>query len=59
MIATGSSRADAAATAVSGGRLSHYLGPGAAFWLNLQSPYDLAMAEKPLGAKIRAEVEAA
>ncbi|MGA2491700.1 MAG: HigA family addiction module antitoxin [Roseiarcus sp.] len=40
-------------------RLSRYLGPGAAFWLNLQSPYDPAMAEKRLGAKIRAEVEAA
>jgi addiction module HigA family antidote len=40
-------------------RLSRYLGSGAAFWLNLQSPYDLAMAEKRLGAKIRAEVEAA
>ena len=32
-------------------RLSRYLGPGAAFWLNLQSQYDLAMAEKRLGAK--------
>jgi addiction module HigA family antidote len=40
-------------------RLSRYLGPGAVFWLNLQSQYDLAMAEKRLGAKIRAEVEAA
>jgi addiction module HigA family antidote len=40
-------------------RLSRYLGPGAAFWMNLQSQYDLAMAEKRLGAKIRAEVEAA
>lgn len=40
-------------------RLSRYLGSGAAFWLNLQSQYDLAMAEKRLGAKIRAEVEAA
>jgi hypothetical protein len=40
-------------------RLSRYLGPGAAFWLNLQSQYDLAMAEKRLGAKNRAEVEAA
>jgi addiction module HigA family antidote len=40
-------------------RLSRYLGPGAPFWLNLQSQYDLAMAEKRLGAKIRAEVEAA
>ncbi len=40
-------------------RLGRYLGAGAAFWLNLQSQYDLAMAEKRLGAKIRAEVEAA
>ena len=39
-------------------RLSRYLGPGAPFWLNLQSQYDLAMAEKRLGARIRAEVEA-
>jgi len=40
-------------------RLARALGPGAAFWLNLQTQYDLAMAEKRLGAKIRAEVEAA
>ena len=40
-------------------RLSRCLGPGAAFWLNLQSQYDLAAAEKRLGAKITAEVEAA
>jgi antitoxin HigA-1 len=40
-------------------RLSRYLGPSAAFWLNLQSQYDLARAEKLLGARIRAEVEAA
>jgi antitoxin HigA-1 len=40
-------------------RLSRYLGPSAAFWLNLQSQYDLARAEKRLGAKIRAEVESA
>ncbi len=40
-------------------RLSHSLGPSAAFWLNLQSQYDLARAEKRLGAKIRAEVESA
>jgi antitoxin HigA-1 len=40
-------------------RLSRYLGAGAAFWVNLQSQYDLAMAEKRLGAKIRAQVEAA
>ena len=40
-------------------RLSRYLGPGAAFWLNLQTQYDLAMAEKRFGSKIRAEVDAA
>jgi plasmid maintenance system antidote protein VapI len=52
MIARERSIADAATT---GRRLS----PGAAFWLNLQSQYDLTMAERRLGAKIRAEVEAA
>ena len=40
-------------------RLRRYLGPSAAFWLNLQSQYDLARAEKRIGAKIRAEVESA
>ena len=33
--------------------------PGAAFWLNVRSRYDLARAEKLFGAKIKAEVEAA
>jgi addiction module HigA family antidote len=40
-------------------RLSRYLGPSAAFWLGLQTQYDLARAEKRFGAKIRAEVDAA
>ena len=40
-------------------RLSYSLGPGAAFWLSLQSQYDLARTEKRHGAKIRAEVESA
>jgi addiction module HigA family antidote len=40
-------------------RLSRYLGPSAAFWLNLQSQYDLARTEKLYGAKIRGEVESA
>lgn len=40
-------------------RLSRYLGPSPAFWLGLQSQYDLAQAEQRYGAKIRAEVEAA
>jgi addiction module HigA family antidote len=40
-------------------RLSRSLGPSAAFWLGLQSQYDLARTEKRYGAKIRAEVESA
>jgi addiction module HigA family antidote len=40
-------------------RLSRALGPSGAFWLNLQSQYDLARTEKLRGAKIRAEVESA
>jgi antitoxin HigA-1 len=40
-------------------RLSHSLGPSAAFWLGLQSQYDLARTEKLYGAKIRAEVRSA
>jgi addiction module HigA family antidote len=40
-------------------RLSRYFGPSAAFWLNLQSQYDLARAKKRSGARIGAEVEAA
>lgn len=40
-------------------RLGRYFGTGAAFWLNLQSQYDLAVAERDLGARIAAEVEAA
>lgn len=39
--------------------LSRYLGPSAAFWLSLQSQYDLARTEKLHGARIRAEVESA
>ena len=40
-------------------RLSRALGPSAAFWLNLQTQYDLARTEKLHGARIRAEVESA
>jgi addiction module HigA family antidote len=40
-------------------RLGRYFGTGAAFWMNLQSHYDLAVAEKELGDKIAAEVEQA
>ena len=40
-------------------RLGRYFGNGAAFWVNLQSHYDLALAEKELGARIAGEVEEA
>ena len=40
-------------------RLGRYFGTDAAFWINLQSDYDLAMAEQELGAQISREVEAA
>jgi len=40
-------------------RLGRYFGTGAAFWLNLQGSYDLAVAERDLGARIKAEVEEA
>lgn len=38
-------------------RLGRYFATGAAFWLNLQSQYDLAQAEAELGKRIEAEVE--
>jgi antitoxin HigA-1 len=38
-------------------RLGRYFATGAAFWLNLQSQYDLALAEEKLGQRIAAEVE--
>ena len=40
-------------------RLSRYFGNSAQFWLNLQSRYDLAVAEQNIGAKVTAEVEQA
>lgn len=40
-------------------RLGRYFGTGAAFWINLQAHYDLAIAERDLGARIVREVEAA
>ena len=49
-------RAISAETAL---RLGRYFGTGAAFWLNLQSNYDLALAEQELGERISQEVDAA
>ena len=40
-------------------RLGRYFGTGAAFWANLQSQYDLSMAEQQLGARVATEVEQA
>jgi addiction module HigA family antidote len=34
-------------------RLSHWFGTSAQFWLNLQSAYDIRVAEKAAGAEIR------
>lgn len=40
-------------------RLAQCFGTTAAFWMNLQSSYDLYVAERDLGEKIAAEVEKA
>lgn len=40
-------------------RLGRFFGNGAAFWMNLQSAHDLAVAEIKLGDRVMREVEAA
>ena len=40
-------------------RLGRFFGTGGAFWANLQSQYDLALANEQLGDRIAAEVEEA
>ena len=40
-------------------RLSRYFGNSARFWMNLQTRYDLAAAERDIGQKIDAEVNRA
>jgi len=40
-------------------RLGRYFGTGARFCVNLQARYELALAERELGARIEREVEAA
>lgn len=37
-------------------RLGRYFGNDPRFWMNLQSAYELATAERALGAKIAAEI---
>ena len=38
-------------------RLARYFGNSAQFWMNLQTRYDLNVAERELGERIEAEVE--
>ena len=38
-------------------RLGHFFGNSARFWLNLQTTYQLALAEREHGERIAAEVE--
>lgn len=38
-------------------RLSRYFGNSAQFWMNLQTRYDLVMAEHSMGNRIDSEVE--
>src|ERR1700692_1161934 len=39
-------------------RLAHFFGTTAEFWLNLQSLYEIRMAERKLGKSIKADSEA-
>jgi addiction module HigA family antidote len=38
-------------------RLGHFFGNSARFWLNLQTSFELAVAERESGDRIAAEVE--
>jgi addiction module HigA family antidote len=38
-------------------RLGRFFGNSARFWLNLQTSYELAVAEREIGARIEAEVD--
>ncbi|MEM7122596.1 MAG: HigA family addiction module antitoxin [Pseudomonadota bacterium] len=38
-------------------RLAAYFGTAPQFWMNLQSQFELAVAERELGDRIKAEVE--
>jgi addiction module HigA family antidote len=37
-------------------RLARYFGNNARFWLNLQTDYELALAERKIGERVAAEV---
>ncbi len=40
-------------------RLGRYFGTGAKFWIDLQAAYDLAVAERDLGAAVEREIDPA
>ncbi len=40
-------------------RLAHYFGNSPEFWMNLQSKFELAIADRDLGLKVKSEVEQA
>jgi addiction module HigA family antidote len=46
-------------TAETAQRLARYFGTSPQFWMNLQSRYELAVAQRDRGSKVRAEVEQA
>jgi addiction module HigA family antidote len=56
---TGIIRGERSITAETALRLARYFGTSAAFWMNLQAHYDLALAREEVGAIIEREVEAA
>lgn len=52
-------RGERAVTAETAVRLGRYLGTGPAFWMNLQSGYDISVVESVKGRVIEGEVPAA
>jgi len=56
---TGIIRGERSITAETALRLARYFGTSAAFWMNRQTNYDLALAREEVGAIIEREVEAA
>ena len=52
-------RGERAVTAETAVRLGRYLGTGPAFWMNLQSGYDISVVESVKGHVIEGEVPAA
>ena len=52
-------RGERAVTAETALRLGRFLGTGAAFWMNLQTAYDISVIEEKKGRAIEEEVPAA